>query len=170
MFKRDVQAGDIPYVGAHAVFGAFRDSSKFVHKEEKYFYQKGRKGFTTLPSPKHLRKFVTVRPNHIFFHRPSMNGNENIIKVPDIAAEGQQPIDQVKGFAKYEVINPPFQFQFRICISPKGIFTGFLNNRDHVREVVYQMPNHGLGSGRSANHGVWRIIKLEERSGILYNG
>jgi hypothetical protein len=169
VFKEDRQAGGTPYIGAHAAFGAFRDSSAFVHIEEKYFYQKGRVGWTKLRSPKHLRKFVTVRPSHIFFHRPSMNGTKNVIRKPD-GIEGQQPIAPVGGFAEYEYVDPPFQFQFRICVSPKGLFNMYLGKKDKVLEAINQMPNHGFGAGRSAGYGTWKIIDIEERSGILHDG
>lgn len=166
IFKKDLQVDGIPYIGAHAVFGAFRDSAKWIAK--KYFYQKGVPGMTKNPSAKHLRKFVVVRPNHIFLHRPklSMNGNENVIKEAD-GIEGQQPIGEVKGFAKYEYLLPPFQFSFSLCISPEGIFEKFLKDEDLVLQVLQQASLHGLGAGRSAGYGVWKILNIEKRDGLF---
>lgn len=165
-FKRDQQNGDIPYIGAHAVFGGFRDASKFLFPE---FFWAQVKGMTKLPSAKHLRKFVIVRPNHIFFHRPSLNGSGNIIKDAD-AIEGQQPIGDVRGFAEYEVIRAPFQFQYSISVNPQGPFSKFLGDHKKVLQALYQGADHGLGASRSAGHGTWRILSVQKKSGIFYDG
>ena len=154
-FKRDMQNGQHPYQGAHTVFGAFRDGARFLFPE--YFYQ-NKKGETTKPSKTHLRKFVIVRPNHIFLYRPDLAGA--IIEKPD-AVEGQQPVADVKGFAKYEVINGPFQFQFQMSINPRGMYEKFLTNQDKVLDALHQGVNHGLGAGRSAGYGMWKIVSTE---------
>ena len=60
-FKRDMQNGGNPYIGAHCFFGGIRDAAKFLFP---IFYEKaadrGKK-----PSKQHFRKFVLVRPNHV---------------------------------------------------------------------------------------------------------
>jgi len=156
-FKRDHQNGNWPYQGAHTIYGAFRDGARFLFPE--YFYEK-KKGRTDRPSNKHLRKFVVVRPNHIFFVRPDINGA--IIEQVD-EVEGQQPVNDVKGFARYEVINNPFQFQFTMAVNPKGLFEKFLKNQDKVCEALTQGVNHGLGASRGAGYGMWRIGSMTVR-------
>ena len=93
-FKRDLQNGNRIFLGGHCAFGAFRDGARFIFPQ--YFYEKGAVGGTKKPSKTHLRKFVIVRPNHIFFDKldgtPIMEADE---------LEGQQPVGDVKGFAKY---------------------------------------------------------------------
>ena len=155
-FKRDKQNGNQPYQGAHTVFGAFRDGARFVFPE--YFYEKGAVGGTKRPSKTHLRKFVIIRPNHIFFYRPDLDGS--VITEPD-EVEGQQPVGDVKGFARYEVINGPFQFQFTMSINPRGMYEKFLTNQDKVLDALCQGVNHGLGAGRSAGYGMWKIVSTE---------
>ena len=155
-FKRDHQNGGNPYQGAHTVFGAFRDGARFVFPE--YFYEKGVTGGAKRPSKTHLRKFVIVRPNHIFLHRPNLEGA--VITQPD-EIEGQQPTPDVKGFARYEVIHSPFQFQFQISVNPKGLYEKFLSDQDKVIEALRQGVNHGLGAGRSAGYGMWKIISAD---------
>lgn len=155
-FKRDMQNGEIPYQGAHTVFGAFRDAARFLFPD--FFYEKGVTGGTNRPSKTHLRKFVKVLPNHIFYYRPTIS--DALITKPD-GVEGQQPTPDVRGFARYEVINDPFQFQFKIAIQPKGLFEKFLGNQDKVKEALYQCVNHGLGASRAAGYGMWRIADME---------
>lgn len=155
VFKRDHQNGNWPYQGAHTVFGAFRDAARFLFPE--FFWQKG-KGKADRPSNTHLRKFVKVTPNHIFFHRPDMSNG--VITKPD-GIEGQQPVGAVKGFARYEVIESPFQFAFKMAVNPKGPFGNFLGNKDLVIETIKQSVNHGLGSSRSAGYGMWEIADLK---------
>lgn len=154
-FKRDMQNADHPFIGAHCVVGAFRDAAKFLFPE--CFYRK--KG-DNAPAGKHLRKFVLVKPFHIFFYRDG-----EIIKDAD-AIEGQQPTPDVKGFAKYEVIYPPFDFRFNIHLYPKGPFEGLLSDRDKVLEVVNQAVIHGLGSRRSAGYGAWELANLTFKDGV----
>jgi len=153
-FKRDNQNGGAPYMGAHCFVGAFRDSAKFLFPGKVFYAKKGDK----LPAQEHLRKFVVVRPNHIFLFRPDLEGEK--ISEPN-AIEGQQPTPKVKGFAKYETIFHPFQFQFTMQINPRGIFSKFLGDKDKVIETLYQAALHGAGACRSAGYGAWRIVEAE---------
>lgn len=155
-FKRDHQNGNWPYQGAHTIVGAFRDATRFLMPE--YFYEKNTTGGTKNPSKTHFRKFVKVLPNHIFFHRPDINGP--VIEEPD-EIEGQQPTPDVKGFARFETIYNPFQFQFRLVIAPKGPFEKLLSNRESVVDCLHQAVNHGLGASRAAGYGMWRIVSTE---------
>jgi len=155
-FKQDVQNGHHPYIGAHCVFGGIRDAASEAYNDVfKFYKKKGDKG----PSDKHFRKYVTVKPNHIFFHRPDMAGSQ-IEKVDE--TEGQQPCPDVRGFAKYEVINPPFQFMFRVNLNPFGYFKDLLSDRDLIKAVIHQAVNHGLGARRSAGCGMWKIVSYKE--------
>lgn len=153
-FQRDNQNGKKPYIGAHAVFGAFRDAAKFLYPT--HFYQ-NKKGQTQKPSAKHFRKFVQVRPIHIFLHRPDLS-NGTIDTVDEI--QGQQPIGEVRGFARYEAIFAPFQFQFQLSINPKGPFEKLLSKKSTVEELIHQATLHGLGGGRAAGFGQWKVIAL----------
>lgn len=166
-FKRDIQDGNTPYIGAHAIFGGFRDSAKFLFPE--YFYEQA-KGKAKRPSAKHLRKFVIVRPNHVFLHRPTIDGTNNIIRDIDVI-EDQQPIPKdVPGFARYEVIRHPFMFMYYISINPNGPFKGLLSNKAKVKQAIRQGANHGLGSRRSAGCGLWTVTNIEERAGEYHIG
>ena len=150
IFRKDMQNGQCPYIGAHAVIGAFRDAAKFLYPDS--FYQK--KG-DRKPSIKHLRKFISVRPYHIFMYRPHL-GTSKIEKVDGI--DGQQPVGDIKGFSKYEYISPPFEFSFTITLNPKGIFENLLGDFGKVEEIMRQACNHGLGGGRAAGYGMWKIV------------
>lgn len=151
-FQRDDQNGQCPYIGGHAVFGAFRDAAVWLSPGS--FYQKGKQGQTGIPSNTHLRKFVIVRPNHIFMYK------NQIIKTAN-SIEGQQPTVKVKGFGQYEVIYHPFHFKFNYSINESGPFEKLLKNKIKIEEIVFQAANHGLGACRSAGYGQWKITKLE---------
>lgn len=151
VFQRDNQNGKAPYQGAHCFFGAFRDAAG--HLNEIYYKKAADRG--TKASDKHLRKFVRIVPNHVFLYR---NGKK-ITEVDGI--EGQQPSEDVKGFAKYEVIKHPFTFKFRMQIIPAGPFKEFLADRDKVIEALKCSTFNGEGSRRSAGYGGWRITKAE---------
>ncbi len=159
VFKRDHQNGNCPFMGAHCFVGAFRDAAKMLYG---IFYQK--KGDKN-PAAKHFRKFVRVAPFHIFLYRPDLKGE--IIKKPDIT-EGQQPSPDVPGFAKYETIHHPFQFQFRVIINPDGFFKDFLTDKEKVIETLYQASLHGAGACRSAGYGMWKILSAEVEEFIGY--
>ncbi|MHA1828610.1 MAG: hypothetical protein ACTSX6_08180 [Candidatus Heimdallarchaeaceae archaeon] len=155
-FQRDKQHGDRPYIGAHCVFGAIRDAAKESFNDFFQFYaKKGDKG----PSDKHFRKYVDVRPHHIFLYRPDVGGE--VVQSPD-EIDGQQPTVDVRGFARYEIINPPFQFKFRVNFRPYGHFESRLSDRDMVRKAIYQAVNHGLGGRRGVGFGMWSIVDYKE--------
>ena len=150
-FKRDNQNGGAPFMGAHSFIGAFRDSAIFLHPEA--FFQKKGDG---KPARKHLRKFLTVRPFHVFLYRDG----EKIFNTDEI--EGQQPVgDAVKGFARYEVIHFPFLFDFNLTIIPKGPFAKFLGSVDEVISTLHHSTYMGIGSCRGANYGAWEIKEYE---------
>jgi hypothetical protein len=149
-FQRDMQNGQHPYIGAHSFFGAFRDAAYYLYSE--FFYSK--KGDKT-PSKKHFRKKVKIKPYHIFLHR---NGKE--IENIDFV-DGQQPVGEVKGFSKYEVINHPFDFEFNLIINPKGLFFDLLSDQKKIIEILYQSTYHGIGARRAAGYGAWAIKKYE---------
>lgn len=153
-FKRDLQNGGCPYMGAHSFFGAFRDAADYMYP--KSFYQRGVKGMTKSPSKKHLRKLVNIKPHHVFFYRDG----EKIAK-PD-REEGQQPVGEVKGFSYYEVINHPFSFEFRLQINPTSkMFTEILSDTDAIEKIIRQSSWHGQGACRSAGYGMWTIKQIE---------
>ena len=154
-FKRDLQNGKCPYMGAHSFFGAFRDAADYLYP--KSFYQRGVKGMTKAPSKKHLRKVVKVMPHHVFFFR----GGDKL-ENPD-HEEGQQPVGEVKGFAYYEVIKHPFTFEYRLQINPTTkMFSEFLNDPEKVLNVIKQSSWHGQGACRSAGYGMWRVTSAED--------
>ena len=152
VFPKDNQNGAYPYIGAHCVFGAIRDAMRLAFDDEIKFYRK--KG-DDAPSKKHLRDFVFVKPHHIFMYRPALDGTV-ISKVDE--EQGQQPCGDVKGFSRYEVIHPPFQFQFNVNVVPKGPFKTL--NPKLMKEVISQAVNHGLGSRRAAGYGMWKIVSI----------
>lgn len=154
VFQRDVFTGKAPFIGGYCVFGAIRDAMKLAFSDRIQFYKK--KG-DDAPSAKHLRKALVVRPNHIFFYRPDITG-ALITDIDNI--DGQQPVGEVRGFARYEVIYNPFQFQFQVTVMPVGPFAS-LGDQDLMTEVIKQAAVHGLGSRRGAGHGMWRVVSVE---------
>jgi hypothetical protein len=166
LFQRDNQNGGCPYVGAHMVFGAIRDSAKFLYpdafyggydddSDEAVEEAPKKKGKGKKPSKAHLRKFVSVRPHHIFLYR---DGNK-IEKCDGI--EGQQPVGDVKGFARYEVVYPPFTFQFRVSVQDKGPFLSLLT-KPKIKEIIGQAVNHGLCGCRGVGYGMWNVTSMKE--------
>lgn len=150
VFPKDRQNGQCPYIGAHSFFGAFRDCADYINTG--LFYKK--KGDKS-PSKKHFRKVVRIRPHHVFLYR-----NGGVIKKAD-AVEGQQPIGEVRGFAKYEVIYHPFSFEYKMLIATNSICSDFLNNKEKVIEALYQSSFHGQGGRRGAGYGEWKVVKHE---------
>jgi len=164
VFKKDKQNGDIPCIGAHCLYGGFRDAA--VELFPQYFYKtaadRGKK-----PSNKHLRKYVHVRPYHVFLHRPSMNGNGKIIKEVD-GVHDQHPTPKVGAFCRYEFIDSPFQFEYLLNVSIEGPFKKFLENQHEVKMAIVQSANAGQGGGRAAGYGMWRILKCKVEDGLSY--
>ena len=147
-FKRDLQNENAPYIGAHTLVGALRDAAKILYSP---FYTKKE---TDKPAAKHFRKQIQVRPFHIFMHR-----NGDIIKEPD-NTHGQQPTEQVKGFARYEEIESPFEFSFIIDVQPQGWFEDLLTNKEAIVKVINQSARHGLGASRGMGYGQWVPTKI----------
>ena len=150
-FKRDYQNGHAPYQGAHCFFGAFRDAAGGLF--ELYYKKAADRGIKA--SDKHLRDYVRFIPNHIFFYRDGKK-----IIVPD-AIEGQQPVEEVRGFARYEVIRHPFNFSFAIRIIIAGPFKDFLADKEKVIETLHCSTFNGEGARRSAGYGGWRILEAK---------
>ena len=146
VFRRDYQDSGAPYAGAHCLYAAFRDTMGQMF--DIYYKKKG----DTKPSDKHLRKYVQIWPNHIFFMRDGKK-----ILTPDIAEDPQQPTEDVPGFSRYEVILPPFNFRFTMGVRPYGQFRDILSQKERVLEAVYNMSYAGLCGRRSANFGQWRV-------------
>lgn len=153
-FRRDLQNGSDPYMGAHSFFGAIRDAADYMYPE--FFYQRGVKGMTKSPSKKHLRKVLNIKPHHVFLYRDG----KKIIS-PD-GEEGQQPVADVRGFAYYEIIRHPFNFEFKIQINPTTkIFSDLLSDADKISKVIKQSAWHGQGACRSAGYGMWNVKSIE---------
>jgi hypothetical protein len=154
-FKKDQQNGGYPYQGAHCFLGAIRDSAADMG----IFYKK--KG-DILPSDKHFRKYVRVMPSHINLYRDG-----KIITKPD-EIEGQQPVEDVKGFARYEVIRHPFTFSFNIQILVGGKFKDFLADQEKVIKTIYNSAFNGQGARRAAGYGGWKVVdaKVEDWSNL----
>lgn len=157
-FKEDRQNGNAPYIGAHAVFGAIRDAAKFVYPE--FFFGGKKVGKAVKPSKSHFRKFVQVFPYHIHFHRPKYSDDyKNIIKKVD-GIENQHPGEKVPSFGRYEFIDPPAEFYFKVLVSEDGPFYDLLSDETKMKIVIRQAVNHRLGSCRSAGYGFWSIKEL----------
>ena len=107
------------------------------------------------PAKKHLRKAIQIRPHHIFLYR----GGKQITEPDHI--DGQQPIESVKGFAKYEVICHPFSFEWKMQVMTHGVFGDLLSDRDKVIEALKQSTFHGQGGRRGVGYGEWKIKKYE---------
>lgn len=146
VFRRDLQAGCI-YQGAHCFYGAFRDAAS----DAGIFYKK--KG-DLLPSDKHFRKYVRVSPDHICLYRP-----DALIKTPD-EEEGQQPVDDVRGFSRYEVVHPPFYFRFNVEVLVAGKFKKFLQDKESVVKTICRSAWNGQGARRAAGYGGWRVTEV----------
>lgn len=150
-FKRDHQNGKAPYQGAHCFFGAIRDASGKMFD----LYYKSSKDRGEKASDKHLRKSIMILPNHIFLYR-----DEKRVMVPD-KIEGQQPTEDVKGFARYEVIHHPFEFEFTVHVMPAGPFKKFLSDKTAVLNSIKNSTMHGQGSRRSAGYGMWEVTEAK---------
>ena len=156
-FKRDPYNANAPFVGAHALIGALRDAAKFLYDP---FYPNKREDGSTRPAAQHFRKSVQVRPHHIFFFREG--SPPELIKEVD-REFGQQPSQAVKGFARYEELDPPFTFNFTIDIEPQGPFEDLLTNKQAVVKVINQAARHGLGASRGMGCGQWVPLKINFR-------
>jgi len=151
VFKRDHQNGMAPYIGAHSFLGALRDAMGNLFNA--YYKKKG----DNKPSSQHLRKVVKITPHHIFLYR---NG-QKITEVDKI--DGQQPIPpKVSGFARYEVIFHPFNFDFVIQVNCNGnLFKDVLSDPDKVVQALYQSTFHGAGGRRAAGYGAWKVVEAK---------
>ncbi len=150
-WNRDRQDSHAIYQGAHCFYGAFRDACGDLFQP---FYEK--RGDTTKPSDKHLRRQVKVIPNHIFLLR----SGKKLLEGDFIDA--QQPVGDVPGFARYEVIEPPFHFEYIMRIMVAGKFRDFLADKKYVIRAIEASTLNGQGSRRSAGFGGWEIDLLKE--------
>lgn len=166
VFQRDTQFGDTPYIGAHAFVGALRDSASWLFD---CFYEK-KEGKSKNLSSKHFKKSLSVRPFHVFFYRPDMKG-DLITKPDDVAC--QQPTTGVGGFSQNEEIYAPFQFKFFVNINPgakyNGAFEKILGESDKVKSIIEQASLHGLGACRGVGYGMWKIVDIKLRTGIVFD-
>lgn len=159
VFQKDIHNGNWPFMGGYCFYGAFRDAANQAFKDQYNFWKNQADNNKKLPR-KRLRNYVHVRPHHVFFYRPDINGKP-IEKVDNMV--GQQPIEGgSKGFARYEVIEPPFQFKFRVDLMPLGPFAKALTDRDLVKATIYQAVNHGLLGRRAVGYGMWHIESYKE--------
>ena len=151
VFQKDMQNGGAPYLGAYCYFGAFRDAAKELFTKQ--FWGKGN---TEARTAKILKTYVPIRPYHIFFHR----GKKKIGR-DEIVIEDNNPTPDVKGFAFYERIDPPFNFGFSINVLTDGPFSDTLRNEDKVLEVLRYSIYKGLGAKRGQGGGYWRPSKIK---------
>lgn len=163
VFKRDKQAGGL-YLGAHCFFGAFRDA---IGKLNRMYYQVA-SDRGVYPSDKHLREYVRVLPNHVFFYRDGKR-----IMEPDRIDE-QQPCGGVRGFATYEVIDPPFTFSYMLQVVVCGekntmVFGPVLSDKDKVMRGITASSFNGIGARRSANFGAWEVVSMKLKE-FKYDG
>lgn len=156
-FKRDLQNKGAIYMGAHCFYGAIRETIVESYYEEVKVYKKGKKGFVTNPSAKRIRNYVSVKPNHVFLHKPD---SKDLIFNPDITSDPQQPVGDVKGFSRFEVINPPYEFSFSVHVHPRTPWVS-LQNEELMKEILWYSAFRGIGSRRGAGFGSWRIDTVE---------
>jgi hypothetical protein len=163
VFQRDEFNGHRPFIGAYFLLGAMKSASDFMFD---CFYKPNRQGYASMPSAKHFRKAVVVRPHHIFFE--TLDG-ESVTKVnytkvdpPTIGDKGE-----VKSFTNHEYLSPPLRFRFKVMINPNHLkpLVSILDDRKKVRQMIYQAAVHGIGSGRGAGRGFWRVVSIEESPG-----
>lgn len=152
IFRRDRQCGDSPYIGAHMAWGAIHEAMKRSFGEEVGLYKKGKTGGVTHTE---LAHHVKVRPNHIFLCRP----DGSTIMKPD-RIDDQLPSPEVRGFTRYEVIEPPFNFSFSVLIDACEPFPA-LADEDLMQAIIRRAKYHGLGSRRAAGFGDWEIDEMK---------
>jgi hypothetical protein len=133
---------------------AFRDTASASYPKEfglaTVTERKGRVG------KEHVRKYIEITPYHIFMYKDS--DLANLYENKDIIIQGQQPVNQVKGFSQFEVINGPIYFKFQMFFHPEGKFPSF-EDKDLVSKCLYQATFRGLGGRRAANYGQWKILE-----------
>jgi hypothetical protein len=155
VFHKDAQHGGRPFIGGYMIFGAIRDAVSLAFGDEIATWKgAGSKD----PSKKHLKKYVYVLPHHVFMYRPTL-GVGVVDKADEI--EEQQPIGDVKGFARYEVIHPPFEFMFVVHVVGKAPFKG-LEKKKVMKEVIEQAARNGLGGRRGVGYGFWEVLEMVE--------
>jgi hypothetical protein len=142
-FGKDKQHGDRPYIGGYQIVGALRESAHWLFD---CFY--GKKG-DGKPAKRHFRKFIQVKPHHIFMRR-----NGGFVEEVD-GIIGQQPTEAVKGFARYEYIDPVFKFDFDVHVNPVGPLANTLASQDNVVDMIQQAARQGLMRGRGIGCGGW---------------
>jgi hypothetical protein len=154
VFQKDRQNGHWPFIGAHSIVASLREAGKFLFPG-KLCPLPGQKA-PKPPAKEHFRKAVIVKPYHIFMFR-----NDKRIEKPDEIA-GQQPSKDVKGFAKYETIFAPFEFEFTIMVNPSGIYEKtVLKDKSKFMAMIEQAAIMGIGGCRGIGYGQWEILKAE---------
>lgn len=156
-FKRDMQTKGALYMGGHCFYGAIRDTIVESYFEEVCVYKKGRRGYTGFPSAKRIRNYVSVKPNHVLLYRP---GSKKPIIKPDVESDPQQPVGDVKGFSRFEVINPPYEFKFRVEVHPRTPWKN-LKDQELMKNILWYSSFRGIGSRRGAGFGSWKIDTLD---------
>lgn len=152
VFRRDKQTHDAPYVGAHMVWGAIHEAMKRSFGAEVGLYKKGKTGGVTHTE---LAHHVKIQPHHILLYRP----DGNVIFGPD-RIDDQLPSPEVRGFTRYEVIEPPFKFMFSVLVDGCEPFPA-LADADLIQAIIKRAKYHGLGSRRAAGFGDWEIEEMK---------
>lgn len=156
-FKRDKQNGNAVYMGANSFYGAIRDTIVESFFDEVCVYKKGKKGYIGFPSAKRIRNYVFVKPHHVALYNPVKK--ERIIE-PDVMSDPQQPVGDVKGFSRFEVINPPYEVKFRVEVHPRRPW-GNLKDQDLMKNILWYSSFRGIGARRGAGFGSWKIDTLD---------
>lgn len=156
-FQRDHQTGEAIYMGANSFYGAIRDTIVESYFDEVCVYKKKVKGYTSFPSAKRIRNYVFVKPHHIFLYKP---GSKKPIVEPDVHSDPQQPVGDVKGFSRFEIINPPYELSFRLLVHPRTPWKN-LKDQDLMKNILWYSSFRGIGARRGAGFGSWKIDTLE---------
>lgn len=146
----------LPVIPQHFIMGAFRDTASQSYADQ--FMLATISDRKNRVAKEHLRKYIQITPFHIFMYKDKEM--TQMIQGSDVFVEGQQPTQNVGGFARYEVIQGPIYFKFNMFFQPEGKFP-CLADRELVCRCLYQATFRGLGGRRSANFGQWQVLSAK---------
>ena len=147
-----------PCLGANFFFGCFRNTAKAFFADN-YGIGVGGKipGYHAIQNMKYS---VEVNPGHIYMYKTKNMEPESIITQDDLLICGQQPVEQVKGFSRYEEVAGPVWIKWSMFFNPNGLYP-MMSNKKLVMDTIAHMGHMGVGSRRSANFGHFESINVQ---------
>ena len=153
----DKEGRPLPIIPQHMILACLKNSAKFGFNLE-YCISRKDSPVEGAPAFHFLREAFKIKPYHIFLYKDQQL--KQLITEADIVIDGQQPVGDVKGFQKSEVIRGPIYFKFQLYLNPKSRFP-MVSDKKLVLDTLELSTLFGLGGRRAINFGNYEILDIK---------